>query len=65
MSQSIRIWGVGSNAARRRCPAVPFDLPKPEIYYLALHKKHKRLLSKKTAKKLKYSYTSSIHTRLK
>jgi hypothetical protein len=44
---------------------VPFDLPKPEIYYLALHKKHKRLLSKKTAKKLKYSYTSSIHTRLK
>jgi hypothetical protein len=28
MSQSLKIWGAGSNAARRRCQAAPSDLPK-------------------------------------
>ena len=28
MLQSLKIWGPGSNAARRRCSAAPSDLPK-------------------------------------
>ena len=28
MLQSLKIWGAGSNAARRRCPVAPSDLPK-------------------------------------
>ena len=28
MQQGSKIWGAGSNAARRRCPAAPSDLPK-------------------------------------
>ena len=28
MLQSLKIWEAGSNAARRRCPAAPSDLPK-------------------------------------
>ena len=30
MCQSLKIWGASSNAARRRCPAAPSDLPKSE-----------------------------------